>query len=328
MDRAQISGGYDLLAAGELNEDIVISGLESAPDFGKEISAASFSECLGSSTAICACTASDLGLKTAFFGILGTDPRGRLVLDALKAHGVDTSDIIVDSRLTTGITVSISTNKDRALITYSGDTIDGYAANEIPLETYRARHLHIGAYSLRHRLWEGLPALFRKAHELGMTTSLDAGWDESGTFLNALKETLRETDIFFPNEIEAARIAGTDDIQEAAAKIAAMGCDAVIKLGGKGAMVFLKECKKSIFQSAYRVNVTDTTGAGDNFNSGYLFAYLKGMDPQTCLLYGNASGAISTTHYGGASFLQSLRDVETTIAQGRVPVDIYGRKLI
>ena len=186
MDRAQLSGEYDLLAAGELNEDIVIGALESAPEFGKEISAASYFECLGSSTAICACTASDLGLKTAFFGMLGTDPRGRLVLNAIKKHGVDTSGIIVDSRLTTGVTVSISTNKDRALITYSGDTIDGYIADEIPLETYHARHLHIGAYSLRRRLWEGLPALFRRAHELGMTTSLDAGWDESGTFCTRL----------------------------------------------------------------------------------------------------------------------------------------------
>ncbi|MEL7608010.1 MAG: carbohydrate kinase family protein [Bacillota bacterium] len=328
MDRAQINGAYDLLAAGELNADIVIGGLESAPEFGKEVSAASYFECLGSSTAICACTASDLGLKTAFFGMLGTDPRGELVLNAIRSHGVDASGIIVDSRLTTGVTVSVSTNKDRALITYSGDTIDGYTADKIPLETYRARHLHVGAYALRRRLWEGLPALFRRAHKLGMTISLDAGWDESGTFLCALMETLKETDIFFPNEIEAARIARTDDFKEAAAKIASMGCDAVIKLGEKGAVVCKGNSRKPIFHGAYRADARDTTGAGDNFNSGYLYAYLNGKDPKTCLLYANAAGAISTTHYGGASFAQSLRDVETTIAEGVVPVNVYARESI
>jgi sugar/nucleoside kinase (ribokinase family) len=50
---------------------------------------------------------------------------------------------------------------------------------------------------------------------------------------------------------------------------------------------------------ALEVKVVDTVGAGDSFNAGFLYQYLRGGDLETCLWYGNLAGAYSTTACGG-----------------------------
>ena len=57
---------FDVLAVGELNVDVVLTGLKQPPVMGQEILAEQYTECMGSSTAICACAVSSLGAKTAF----------------------------------------------------------------------------------------------------------------------------------------------------------------------------------------------------------------------------------------------------------------------
>src|ERR1051326_2145598 len=121
-----------ILVAGELNADAVFVGLNSFPKLGHEVLANHFSLELGSSSAICAAGLARLGNDVAFAGKVGTDLMGRYCLDQLKRLGIDTSPVIVDSRLKTGITVSMSTT-DRALLTYPGTTSE-LCVQDIPLD--------------------------------------------------------------------------------------------------------------------------------------------------------------------------------------------------
>ena len=305
---------YDLLTAGELNADLILTGLKQAPVLGLEILADGYKECMGSSTAICACAASSLGLRTAFFGKVGGDAYGDLAMKTLRRWGVDTGAVIRSPQMRTGVTVSMSTPHDRALVTWYGDTIDSFDAEEIPLGTLPARHLHVGSYFLQRRLHAGLPEAFRRAREMGMTTSLDAGWNERGDWTESLGSVLPQTDYFFPNEKEAACIAGTDDMDEAARRIAAMGCTAVIKLGAEGSLCCGKD-GRILRCEGFRVRAVDTTGAGDSFNAGFLRAVLRGEPPERCLLWGNAAGAVCVQHEGGASRCPAPEEAEALIRQ-------------
>ena len=90
---------FDLLVAGELNPDIVVSGGDVEPAFGQvERLVDGIALTVGSSSAITACAAARLGLRVAFVGVVGDDTFGRWMLEALAGRGVDVGACRVDRR--------------------------------------------------------------------------------------------------------------------------------------------------------------------------------------------------------------------------------------
>jgi sugar/nucleoside kinase (ribokinase family) len=305
---------FDVLAIGELNVDMVMTGLESPPVIGREIIAKDCSIVMGSSTAICACGIAKLGLKTGFVGKLGKDNFGEVVLQSLKDYGISLEYIQMDENIKTGITVSLSTKKDRALVTYLG-SIDALSLEDIDLNLIgEIRHIHIGSYFLQSRLRPGIPELFAYAKGLGVTTSLDSGWDDTQNWDYGIFDALKYTDIFFPNEIEAIHITKKSSAEEALDVLAGYCSMAVVKCGPKGAIA--QNGRVTIKKPAFNLKPVDTTGAGDSFNAGFIYAYLKGGKVDECLDYGNACGSISITRVGGASSCASVEEVERLIKKG------------
>ena len=105
MDKAVSAKKYDVLAVGELNVDLILTGLSSLPLPGRELIAETCKLAMGSSTAICAAGLAGLGLKTAFVGRVGCDGYGELASAELARYDVDMSSLIRDPDVQTGITV-------------------------------------------------------------------------------------------------------------------------------------------------------------------------------------------------------------------------------
>src|SRR5512137_970609 len=100
---------YDILVAGEINPDLVLSSPVLEPLFDQhETLVDSANLTIGSSCAIFACGAARLGLRVAIIGIVGKDLFGDFMLDELQRRGVDISHVIVDSRCETGLSVILS----------------------------------------------------------------------------------------------------------------------------------------------------------------------------------------------------------------------------
>lgn len=304
---------YDVLAIGELNVDMIVTGLKSLPALGREIIAQDCHVVMGSSTAICASGIARLGLKTGFIGKVGNDPFGKIVINELKQNGVDTQFVMTDNQVKTGITISLSMEKDRALVTSLG-SINALSVEEINLSIVeKARHIHVGSFFLQSTLRNKLANLFSTAKEKGLTTSLDSGWDDTGNWDYDIRKVLRHTDIFFPNEIEAKHISGRDNTEEALAELSKYCSNVVIKKGPKGAVG--KFGNLVLESTAFdELKPVDTTGAGDSFNAGFIYGFLKGYDMPECMLYGNACGSISVTRIGGASSCPGIEEVENLIA--------------
>ena len=308
---------YDILAFGELNLDLLITGLESMPVPGREVIAKGASLVLGSSTAICAAGMARLGLKTAMCSLVGDDDFGKKAIGFLEEYGVDTRHVTVDGDTQTGLTISLSSPSDRALVTHLGAIAETTTDNIDCDLLSRTRHIHVGSYFLQEKLRPGLPKLFAEARERGVTTSLDAGWDDTGCWEYNIKDTLAHTDVFFPNESEAMAITGKSTPESALFALADMCGIAVVKCGRQGA--WLRHGGESLFAESYVVtNVADTTGAGDSFNAGFLYAYLSGFGLMQCLRYGHACAAVSVTRIGGASGCATLDEAETVLESGRV----------
>jgi len=285
-----VAKDFDILCIGEVNVDLVLSGVHKLPCFGEEVLADAVGMHVGGCTANVATFAARLGLRAALRAHVGNDDFGDFLLQELGKAGVLTDLVVRDPELSTGITVSLSGPADRAFVTYVG-TIDSLTAADVDEALLsRARHVHVGSFFLQRKLQADVAAIFQQARGLGVTTSLDTGFDPYGEWDNGIWDVLPWVDTFMPNEVEAAFITGIDDPPKAAQRLAQRAGQVALKLGGKGSVLVGKDGELTV--SAFAVDVVDTTCCGDAFNTGFLAAQLAGRSPEECLRWGSAAGAI------------------------------------
>ncbi len=289
---------YDVVVVGELNADLILRG-NVTPAFGQVeqiIDDAALT--IGSSSAIFACGAARLGLRVAFIGKAGDDEFGRFMRRELQQRGIDTSGVVIDPNLPTGLSVILSRPADRAILTHLG-SIAALRFDEIDLALLsRARHLHLGSYYLLDALRPDVPRLFEEARARGLTISIDTNYDPAEKWEGGLRETLRRVDVFLPNEMELLAVTREDSIEAGLDRLSEIPVVAV-KLGARGAIAL---SGSQIFRAdAIPVKVVDTTGAGDSFDAGFVHAYLAGQDLSQALRFACACGSLSTRAAGGTA---------------------------
>ena len=300
-----------VLCAGEINVDLVLQGYTEFPTPGKEVLVRDCQLVLGSATAILAMGLARLGTPVAFVGRVGDDVWGRYCLDDMASRGIDLSRVVRGGGPRTGITVSITHPGDRALVTYLG-AIAALTGADIPDAALAGlHHLHVSSFYFQEGLRPHLPDLFVRARRAGLTTSLDTGFDPSGKWDGGLRETLQETDLFFPNEVELQAFTGIADPADGLRALAGGRTRVVAKLGAGGAMALERE--RVVHVPAYPVQAVDTTGAGDSFNAGFLHRWLQGATLEDCLRLGAACGALSTRALGGTAAQPTLAEAEALV---------------
>jgi sugar/nucleoside kinase (ribokinase family) len=317
---AQPDRDLDLLVAGEINPDIVVTDPDPRPVFGQtERLVRSIRLSIGSSSVITACGAARLGLRVAAVGIVGDDELGRFMLEAMRDRGLETTACRIAPGRATGASVILGNGQDRAILTATG-AIGDLRAEDIPDELLRrTRHLHVGSYYLQPALAAAIPDLFRRAHALGVTTSLDPNWDPSERW-DGFIEALAETDLAFPNAGEACRIARTEDVNAAALAMAATAAGdgraaVVVKLGADGAIAATPD-GRLLRGAAPIIEPVDTTGAGDTFNAGFLAAWLEGRDLVDALRFAVACGSLSTLSVGGTDGQPTRAEADAAVRRG------------
>ncbi len=289
----------DAVVVGELNVDLILDQIQGLPELGKEKIAGAMTLTLGSSSAIFASNLSALDARVGFIGKLGEDAFGDLVISSLQRRGVAVERIIVQKKIGTGATVVINDARDRAMLTYKG-AMDDLRLADIDWDyAQTARHFHLSSYFLQSGLKPDCAELFERAKALGLSTSLDTNWDPEEKWNRALFEVLPHVDIFLPNAEEALRISGCETIEAALEILAQHTKTVVIKLGKNGALA--KQGGVIVNTKGYEVKPVDAVGAGDSFDAGFIFKWLRGGDLRQCLEFGNMCGALSVTQAGGTA---------------------------
>lgn len=302
-----------IVVAGELNVDLILTGVGGQPALGTEVLASGLCQTPGSSSMIAAMGMARLGAPVRFVGRVGDDERGRFCTGALDDAGVDISGVIVDPALETGLTVALSTERDRALITYPG-AIAELSGADVTSSTLRgATHLHVSSYFLQRRLQEDFIELAQRARFAGLTVSLDPGYDPSAQWEAGLRDFLPLVDVFLPNEVEALALTGADDLYSALRQLTAFGSLVVIKAGARGCLSM--DANGIVELPAFPVTAIDTTGAGDSFDAGFLVAWLRQMPLRDCLSWAAACGALSTRALGGTPAQATEADVIALIGK-------------
>ena len=301
---------FDVTIAGELNLDLILYGLPEQLPPERELLADRMMLTLGSSSAIVAHNLAALGSRVGFQSRIGDDPLGRIALERLQQGGVDVSLVRrVPGAITTGLTVILHHEQWRNILTYSG-TIAETSWDDLDLNYLSdSRHFHFSSYYLQRALRPRVGELFQQLKAKGLTISLDTNDDPDDHWEGGLSEVLRYVDVFLPNEREACKAAGTEDLEAAVHKLSQWVPLIVVKLGRKGAMA--QRGAERITSPSREVVAVDAVGAGDSFDAGFLHEFVRGADLQTCLANGNMAGALSTTRPGGTEAFRDTAHRET-----------------
>jgi sugar/nucleoside kinase (ribokinase family) len=299
----------DVCVVGEINPDLILYGLPKELKPEEESLIGGFRLTLGSSSAIFAHNLSVLGTGVGMVSKIGADALGKMAFDWLASAGVDLSHVsFTSSKTSTGLTVILTQPEHRFILTYPG-TMFELSYVDLDLDyIFSSRHLHLSSYFLQRALRPKIVDLFREAKAKGLSTSLDTNDDPEGKWGKDLLDVLPYIDIFFPNEREAKKIAGTDDLAQAIGKLAQACQFVVVKLGSQGAIA--RKGSEEWRRQGMRVASGDSVGAGDSFDAGFIHRFLQGASPAECLEYADIAGAFSNTREGGTEAFRDRDSVE------------------
>lgn len=253
-----------------------------------------------------------LGLKVGTMGKVGVDGFGDFILKHLTSEGIDIRGMKRDDKVNTSFTfVMIAPDGERAFFHYVGAN-GAYSYEDVDFDLIgEAKILHVAGSFVMPKL-DGEPTarVLKRAHELGVKTSLDTVWNGDIDALATLAPSFEYLDYFVPSIDEARLMTGQDTPEDIAKFFMDRGVGTVgLKMGPDGCYLMNKD--GGVYIPAFKINVVDTSGAGDSWIAGFLAAMSKGWDLEKAGRFGSAMGAMCATAIGTTA---GLRSMEETLA--------------
>lgn len=302
---------WDVVTVGEIYIDHVFSGFQNWPLPGEEIFTRNYFRELGGGAAITACALGRLDRKTAVFGVVG-EVEETWIKRRLGDFHVET-DGVRRVHGSSGVTVSVSVLSERSFYSYAGsnDQLGEYlSARDLAQQLQQAAHVHFAVPLERRFALAVLPAL----KNAGCTVSLDVGWQPEWYRKPENLQTCIEIDYFLPNRKEAECLTGKARPEEVLLGLEQLGFShVVVKLGPDGAAI--RTGGKMLQIPSPRIEVVDTTGAGDAFDAGLIDAVVAGADAEEMLQRAAACGALSTRTVGALNGLPTRQELEAIHGQ-------------
>lgn len=241
-----------------------------------------------------------LGQSACYMGTVGDDMYGTFVKGELERYGVDTACVKINPGRTFHSVVLLNvSNGSRTCVWNRGD-----AAAPAPVDVdlpalKQAKYLHLDGNQLDCAIFAA-----KKAHELGVTVSMDAG----GAYPN-IEQLLPLVDVLIPSEEFAKKVTGCDRAEDAARELDIRYHPQVLVItqGSQGG--FIWENGRAIRYPVYPVKAIDSNGAGDTFHGAFVAARLKGMDVYESCCFASAASALKCTRFGTQQGIPSYDEV-------------------
>jgi len=302
---------YDLVVIGTSSADVIFKNLPDLPKLGEEIWAEGIEVAVGGAANTTAAL-SRLGKRTCLISPVGNDFWGRFIVSELKAEGVDTQHFYYFNRPYANVTVAMNTRGDRTFVSYADKSDEDliYQHQVDLIHRLQAKIFQINSVPGTNIL--PLLELIKKKNPRQMI-SLDTGWDPEWLTSDEFMRQLKMIDIYSPNEMEAMKITGSATAEGALDILAEFIPIVIVKLGAEGAI-----CKvngKVYYSKAPKVDVVDSTGAGDCFLAGFLYGWLDNVGIEESLRIGNICGSECVTKLGGYAGVPNHKQLELLMSR-------------
>jgi 2-dehydro-3-deoxygluconokinase len=247
-----------------------------------------------------------LGRRAAWIGRGGAVAVGRTVLRELRGEGVDVSHAVVDGDAPNGLMLKVQRTTATAEVMYARRDSAGSRLRpaDVPADVVgSARVLHVTGVTpaLSDTARAAVRHAVQIARSAGVMVSLDLNhraklWSDDDAAA-VFRDLVKQCDIVFASENEAALVVGECEPADAAARLAELGPrHAVIKRGEHGYAARVDG--ESFSGAAVSVPVADPVGAGDAFVAGYLASWLAGGPAARALETANLTGAFAVATPG------------------------------
>jgi sugar/nucleoside kinase (ribokinase family) len=282
----------DCLCTGILFADVACSPIDHVPEAGELVAPERIQLALGGCASNTALDLARLGLRVGVSGCVGRDVFGEFIIDQLAGGGVDTGGIHRLEGIHTACTMIINVQgQDRRFIASPGANTR-FKVEHIPKEwAGRAKVLYIGGYLMLPALeTPEMVELLRDARRGGTSVLLDVVGVADRQSFDRVALMLPETDIFLPNDDEAAALTGLSDPLKQAERFRDAGAATVVITQGRKGSLLVGDGLR-LRAGVYPSKFVSGTGSGDAFDAGYIAGLLAGEDPAGCLRWGSALGA-------------------------------------
>jgi ribokinase len=258
---------------------------------------------------------SRLGIGAGYVGKVADDEAGRLLLDDLASEGVNTRGVTVSSGRSGVCLIMVDGRGERGILVDAGvnDTIttadvDMSVAPEL---INNAELVHFTSFVCR-----GSDTPFETQKHVASRTTTDLSFDPGTLYaergMEALMDFISRARVVLPNDHELKLMTGCRDVRDGADILMEAGAQWVaVKMGSRGCYVTDGTLAAEILP--WKVNVVDTTGAGDAFNAGFICGMLQEEDIETCGRMGNVTASISIGHRGARGGLPSRDEFDAAI---------------
>ena len=256
--------------------------------------------CCGGQTATAMAACAALGLSTKYVGATGTDANGRRIREELRRRGVDTADVVIRDATNQFAVILVDETTGERIVLWDRDERLILRPRELPLETIAsARVVHVDDVDEE--------AAIRAA-----TIGVDAGaavTSDIDRLTDRVEELIAAVTYPIFAEHVPLQLTGESDMERALRRLRPRHPQLLsVTLGSRGAMAL--DGDRVIHAAGFRVDAVDTTGAGDVFRGGFIYALLKGWPVDRILRFANATAAASCTRLGAMDGVPPLADVE------------------
>jgi sugar/nucleoside kinase (ribokinase family) len=252
-----------------------------------------------------------LDMDVAAAGMVGADVLGSAVVERLTAAGVDTAAVFKTREAQTAATVvAVEPGGERCFFHTVGANrfVDADLFRKCLPTLQWCRWVQVGYFGLLPELTPELPALFAELRRTNPEVKLALDTVNPTGPRAELDPILPHLDLFAPSRTEAAALTGETDPKRMVASLREQMRSGLIgvKLDAEGC--YLDDGSSAVFVPSYKVEVADTTGAGDSWFGGLLTALVRKMPLEQAGRFANRVAADCCTALGASAGIRSYAE--------------------
>lgn len=297
---------WDVVGVGENSVDFVYV-LPSAPQPGGSLAKMRITDrhvLCGGQTATAIATCASLGLRSKYVGATGSDENGRRVRGELAGRGVDVSSVVTREADNRFAVILVDRSTGERIVLWDRDESLRLRESELPAEAIAsARVVHVDDVDEDVAIRTATAA---RAAGAIVTSDIDRVTPRTPELASSV------THAIFSQHV-VVTLAGTSEMEPALRRLRARhGGVLVVTMGEQGAVALDGDAFH--YEPAFHVRAVDTTGAGDVFRGGLIYALVNGEPVGQALRTANAAAAVSCTRLGALNGVPTLDEVRELMA--------------